>query len=144
MADVDGAPPGEPGLPGPGQENQDPTDKGSLRKMFAEGIAEIETHRFLRPRTIAVVATSAGGSGPPPSALPARARRSENLFQALEQRSLTDEEQRVIEQRVCHLASPAVQLGLAMRLRFRSRAPACAPPVAGGAPAQNAGRVREA
>ncbi|PRW21070.1 Transforming growth factor beta regulator 1 [Chlorella sorokiniana] len=51
-------------------ENADPTEAGSLRKMFVQGTEAIQT------------------------------KRTDNLFQSLEERTLTEDEQRIIEQRV--------------------------------------------
>ncbi|KAL4451372.1 hypothetical protein ABPG77_009444 [Micractinium sp. CCAP 211/92] len=52
------------------QENTAPGEEHSLRKMFVQGTEQIGTHR------------------------------TENLFQSLEERTLTEEEQRIIQQRV--------------------------------------------
>lgn len=112
------------------QENADPAEEGSLRKMFVQGSHGIATHRcaesgvgleqfgiscllrleasrrqqaraFLKcrwrlGRWRLAVTRQYPAQAPATSVL----CRTDNLFQSLEQRTLTGEEQRIIEQRV--------------------------------------------
>ena len=130
------APAADPVCAASDQENADPADEGSLRKMFAQGQSEIATHRWGPVQCVrglehwmpgsswCIQSDGQGSTGrrwaaaPPlraaPSARPSihsppeappppphtHTYRTDNLFHNLEQRTLTDEEQRIIEQRV--------------------------------------------
>ena len=114
-----------PGPRGSDAENADPAG-GTLRKLFEKGAA-IETKRcaLQRPVTgegLALDGSSGGHAGrcpwglsppaahrrPPPAAAhslhappaPPPSRSTDDLFESLEQRTLTEEEQRIIAQRV--------------------------------------------